>query len=87
MRVSVVFALFLLRNQHTNRLFREAVGFTALRSGPGAALTAHRAVIHSRAVRIPPFLSETKTPPHKGGLSLFGGGGGIRRLRVDRARL
>ena len=27
----------------------------------------------------PLFLSETKTAPHKGGLSLFGGGGGIRR--------
>ena len=59
--------------------FGDPYGTPRLRAGLGAALTAHRAVIHSRAPRVPPGTRVIKKRrPTIGGASLFGDPYGTR---------
>ena len=53
-------------------------GFARLRAGRGTALTCHRHVIHSRALRIPAIQRKRQEPPHKGTALAFGAPAGIR---------
>ena len=46
-------------------------GIPRLRAGPGSALTAHRAVIHSLAPRIPPSFMIKRSRPKRAGIVLW----------------